>query len=161
MCRGLQEVGSSSQQLVRGWGSKQLVGCGIGGKWTLNMGGTWEVGPRNRWDWGWNPCHTSIQRGCRLVPKCIDYNNNTGVVPTLLMYYYSPLHTYWPIAYIYRSYSDICWYGMGFFEQFRTLASTAQGIALIIQAPWCGATVCRTHHRLEAVFFSLWRALHT
>ena len=33
-----------------GGGSKQLVGCGIGGKWTLNMGGTWDVGPRNRWD---------------------------------------------------------------------------------------------------------------
>ena len=39
-------------------------------------------------------CHTSIQRGCRLVPKCIDYSNNTGVVPILLMYYYSPLRTY-------------------------------------------------------------------
>ena len=38
-------------------GSKQLVGCGIGGKWTLNMGGTWDVG-----------CWPQKQVGLRLKP---------------------------------------------------------------------------------------------
>ena len=75
----------------------KMVGAGISWKW--------EIGPRNRWYWYWDLCHTPFnvfldlqscnsgmifhQLGCRLVLKRINYSNITGVFPVMLRYNYS------------------------------------------------------------------------